>query len=172
MISYKERLNAINTFIFDVDGVFTDGKISIFQGDFIRSIDSKDLFALQYALKNEYKIFIITGAHSIELEEFFTRVGVTGVHIKSSNKLAVYSKFKEQHGFSDENVLFMGDDLPDYPVMKVVGCATCPQDAVHEIKEIAHYQSPKNGGNQAVRDVIEQVLRVQGKWFLENAVIW
>ncbi len=172
MISYKERLNAINTFIFDVDGVFTDGKISIYQGDFIRSVDSKDFYALQYAIKKGYKVFIITGAHSLELKSFFELVNVTGIHIKSSDKLKVYKAYQEEFGFKDEEVLFMGDDLPDYPLMKVAGCATCPQDAVQEIKSVAHYQSPFNGGKLAVRDVIEQVMRVQGKWFMEDAVIW
>ncbi len=172
MISYKERLNDINTLIFDVDGVFTDGMVSLLNGDFIRQINSKDLYAIQYALKKGYQIFIITGAHSEELKAAFERIGVTEIFIRSSDKKAVYQTIKDNYKIEDNKVLFMGDDIPDYPLMELVGCSTCPQDAVSEIKRIAHYQSPLSGGKGAVRDVVEQVLRVQGKWFMEDAVIW
>ena len=172
MISYKERLNDINTLIFDIDGVFTDGMVTILNGDFVRQINSKDLYAVQYALKKGYKVFIITGAHSQDLKDTFERIGVNGVYLKSRDKRAVYEHLKAEFEFTDAQALYMGDDIPDYPLMEIVGCSTCPQDAVHEIKRVAHYQSPFNGGKGAVRDVIEQVLRVQGKWFMEDAVIW
>lgn len=172
MISYKERLNAINTLIFDVDGVFTDGMVSILNGEFVRQINSKDLYAVQYAIRQGYKVFIITGAHSEELKVAFEKMGVTGIYIRSSNKIAVYEQLKAEFEFRNENALYMGDDIPDFPLMEVVGCATCPQDAVQEIKSVVHYQSPFFGGKGAVRDVVEQVMRVQGKWFQEDAVIW
>ena len=172
MISYKERLNAITTLIFDVDGVFTDGMVTILNGDFVRQINSKDLYAIQYALRNEYKVFIITGAHSEDLKVAFEKLGVTGILLRSSDKRAVYEQLKAEHEFTDEQALYMGDDIPDYPLMEIVGCSTCPQDAAHEIKRVAHYQSPFFGGKGAVRDVVEQVMRVQGKWFQEDAVIW
>lgn len=172
MISYKERLNAINTLIFDVDGVFTDGMVSILNGEFVRQINSKDLYAVQYAIRQGYKVFIITGAHSEELKLAFEKMGVTGIYIRSSNKIAVYEQLKAEFEFTNENALYMGDDIPDFPLMEVIGCATCPQDAVQEIKRVVHYQSPFYGGKGAVRDVVEQVMRVQGKWFQEDAVIW
>jgi 3-deoxy-D-manno-octulosonate 8-phosphate phosphatase (KDO 8-P phosphatase) len=172
MTSYKERLNTVNTFIFDVDGVLTDGKIILYKGDFMRSLNSKDGYALQYASKLGYKIFIITGGNSIDVKEALEGLGVKEVHLRSSNKLNVYKGLKEKHDLKDSEVLYMGDDVPDYNVMKTIGVATCPQDACVEIKQISHYQSPVFGGNGCVRDVIEQTLRVQGKWFTEQAFEW
>ena len=172
MTSYKERLNTVNTFIFDVDGVLTDGKIILYKGDFMRSLNSKDGYALQYASKLGYKIFIITGGNSIDVKEALEGWGVKEVPLRSSNKLNVYKDLKEKHDLKDSEVLYMGDDVPDYNVMKTIGVATCPQDACVEIKQISHYQSPVFGGNGCVRDVIEQTLRVQGKWFTEQAFEW
>ena len=172
MTSYKERLNTVNTFIFDVDGVLTNSTIMLYKGDFMRSLNSKDGYALQYASKLGYKIFIITGGNSIDVKEALEGLGVKEVHLRSSNKLNVYKDLKEKYILNDSEVLYMGDDIPDYIVMKAVGVATCPQDACVEIKQISHYQSPILGGNGCVRDVIEQTLRVQGKWFTEQAFEW
>ena len=172
MTSYKERLNTVNTFIFDVDGVLTDGKIILYKGDFMRSLSSKDGYAIQYASKFGYKIFIITGGNSIDVKEALEGLGVKEVHLRSSNKLNVYEDLKKKFSLNDSEVLYMGDDIPDYKVMRTVGVATCPQDACVEIKQISHYQSPVLGGNGCVRDVIEQTLRVQGKWFTEQAFEW
>jgi 3-deoxy-D-manno-octulosonate 8-phosphate phosphatase (KDO 8-P phosphatase) len=172
MISYKERLNHITTFMFDVDGVLTDGSILLINNDVIRSMDAKDGYALQYASKMGYKIFIVTGGKSHDVKDRLEGLGVTEVHLSSHTKLAVYNDIKERHQLIDKEIAYMGDDIPDYPVMKTVGLAACPQDAVPEIKAIAHYQSPKNGGENCVRDIIEQTLRVQGKWFTEKAFKW
>lgn len=172
MTSYKERLNTVNTFIFDVDGVLTDGKIILYKGDFMRSLSSKDGYAIQYASKLGYKIFIITGGNSIDVKEALEGLGVKEVHLRSSNKLNVYEDLKKKFSLNDSEVLYMGDDIPDYKVMRTVGVATCPQDACVEIKQISHYQSPINGGQGCVRDIIEQTLRSQGKWFQENAFHW
>ena len=172
MTSYKERLNTVNTFIFDVDGVLTDGKIILYKGDFMRSLNSKDGYAIQYASKLGYKIFIITGGNSVDVKDALEGLGVKEVHLRSSNKLNVYEDLKKKFSLNDSEVLYMGDDIPDYKVMRTVGVATCPQDACVEIKQISHYQSPVLGGNGCVRDVIEQTLRVQGKWFTEQAFEW
>ncbi len=172
MTSYKERLNTVNTFIFDVDGVLTDGKIILYKGDFMRSLNSKDGYAIQYASKLGYKIFIITGGNSVDVKDALEGLGVKEVHLRSSNKLNVYEELKNKFSLNDSDVLYMGDDIPDYKVMRTVGVATCPQDACVEIKQISHYQSPVLGGNGCVRDVIEQTLRVQGKWFTEQAFEW
>lgn len=172
MKSYKELLSKITTFIFDVDGVLTNGEVLMMNGEFFRTLHSKDGYALQYASKMGYKIFIITGGSSVDVKDRLLEIGVNEVHLKSSNKLKVYSEIKKRHQLFDEEIVYMGDDIPDYDVMQEVGVATCPQDACPEIKLISHYQSPIFGGKGCVRDVIEQVLRVQGKWFLEEAKIW
>lgn len=172
MISYKERLNAINTFIFDVDGVLSDGKIYPIGDELVRSLNSKDGYAIQYAVKKGYRVFIITGGNSVAIKNTLLTVGVTEVCLGSSNKLEVYERLKKDYHFSDQQVAYMGDDIPDYIVMQHVGLAACPQDAVPEIKHIAHYQSPKMGGEACVRDLIEQTLRVQNTWFHEEAFHW
>lgn len=172
MTSYKERLNAITTFIFDFDGVFTSGEVLLHDNDFIRTVDVKDSFAVQAASKNGYKIFIITGGTSEEVRERMIELGVEEVYLRSSHKLNVYESVKEKYNLVDEEILYMGDDIPDYKVMQKVGLSACPQDAVLEIKQIVHYQSPFNGGKRCVRDVIEQTMRLHGKWFQEGAEIW
>jgi 3-deoxy-D-manno-octulosonate 8-phosphate phosphatase (KDO 8-P phosphatase) len=172
MISYKERLSQITTFIFDVDGVLTNGDVILINDDVIRILNSRDSYAIQYAVKKGYNVFIITGGNSKDVRDRLLGLGIQEVHSGSSNKLEVYNQLKIKHGLTDEEVLYMGDDIPDYPVMKQVGVATCPQDAAVEIKHIAHYQSPFNGGRHCVRDVIEQTLRVQDHWFKEDAFEW
>ena len=172
MISYKEKLKEITTFIFDIDGVLTNGDILVFKGEMVRTLNSRDGYALQYAVKMGYRILVITGGTSVEVKNRLLELGVHEVHLSSFNKLAVYTELKQKHNFSDEQVVYMGDDIPDYEVMQQVGVATCPQDACIEIKHISHYQSPFNGGRHCVRDIIEQTLRVQHKWFSEEAFEW
>lgn len=172
MTSYKEKLPAITTFIFDVDGVLTNGEILLMKEDFVRSLNSRDGYALQYAAKQGYRILIITGGSSIIVEERLLSLGITEVRLKSYNKLVVYNDLKAKYGFTDEQVLYMGDDIPDYEVLQRVGVSTCPQDAAVEIKEMTDYQSPYMGGKHCVRDVIEQTLRAQKKWFQKNALEW
>lgn len=172
MISYKERLNHVTTFMFDIDGVLTNGDIMIFKDEIVRTLNSRDSYALQYASKLGYKIIIITGGNSNEIKERLLGLGVNEVHLASYNKLNVYNQVKLDHTLNDEEILYMGDDIPDYEVMLQAGVATCPQDASIEIKNISHYQSPFNGGRHCVRDVIEQTLRVQKKWFTDEAFEW
>lgn len=171
-MSYKTRLKIIDTFIFDVDGVLTDGSVYLINDEVGRVLNSRDGYALQYASKMSFNIFVVTGGNSPSVKKRLLDLGVTEVILQSQNKIDVYENLKEKYQFKDENVLYMGDDIPDYNVMKVVGVATCPQDAAVEIKEIAHYQSSYNGGRHCVRDVIEQTLRVQGKWFGELSHQW
>lgn len=171
MKSYKEKLGAVNTFIFDVDGVLTNGDV-IIGSDVIRILNSRDGYAIQYASKMNYRVLIITGGSSEGVKERLLNLGATEVCLKSSNKIEVYNSLKEKYGFTDEQVLYMGDDIPDYQVLKTVGVSTCPQDAAVEIKQIVDYQSPFMGGRHCVRDVIEQTLRVQGQWFKPEAFEW
>lgn len=172
MISYKEKLNKITTFIFDVDGVLTDGAVLLIEKEVVRTLSSKDGYALQYASKKGYNIFIITGGYSISVKERLENLGALEVVLKANNKLSHYNRLKQDYGFQDDEVLYMGDDIPDYEVLKKVGVSTCPQDAAVEIKGICDYQSPFGGGKHCVRDVIEQTLRVQKKWFDKSAFDW
>lgn len=171
-MNYKIRLNKVDTFIFDVDGVLTDGNVYLINDEVARVLNSRDGYALQYASKLEYKIFVITGGNSESVKKRLLGLGVTEVLLKSKNKIDVYESLKAKYNFKDESVLYMGDDIPDYNVMKKVGVATCPQNAASEIKAISHYQSPYDGGKFCVRDVIEQTLRVQDKWFGELSHQW
>lgn len=172
MTSYKEKLNDINTFIFDVDGVLTNGEIILFKGEMSRTLNSRDGYAIQYAAKMGYRILIVTGGKSEEIKIRLEELGATEVCLGSSKKIDVYEKLKTKYDFEDHQALYMGDDIPDYEVMQKVGVATCPQDAVMEIKHVSHYESPYKGGHHCVRDVIEQTLRCQDKWFKEEAFIW
>ncbi len=172
MKSYKENLHGITTFIFDVDGVLTDGSVMLLKDEVVRTLNSRDGYALQYAAKSGYRILIITGGNSPSVAHRLSSLGVTEVCLQAKNKVMVYNDLKEKYGFSDDEVLYMGDDIPDYQVMQMVRVAACPQDAAVEIKDISAYQSSVNGGKGCVRDVIEQTLRVQGKWFKETAFEW
>lgn len=172
MISYKERLHSITTFLFDVDGVLTNGEVMLLNGSVIRTLNSKDGYALQYAAKKGYRICIITGGNSMDVKERLERLGIEKVVLRASDKLKVYEELKTEYGFSDHQALYMGDDIPDIPVLRAVGVSCCPQDAVPEVKSACHYQSPLNGGSACVRDVIEQVMRLQGKWMNEDAYHW
>ncbi|HLP56001.1 MAG TPA: HAD hydrolase family protein [Fluviicola sp.] len=172
MISYKERLSPITTFVFDVDGVLTTGEVMLMNGGVIRTLNSKDGYAIQYAVKKGYRILVITGGNSQDVKDRLEGLGAQKVVLRSADKLIVYEQLKQEFGFTNEQVLYMGDDIPDIPVMKLVGVSTCPQDAAVEVKAICHYQSPLNGGRACVRDVIEQVMRLHGKWMNADAYHW
>lgn len=172
-MTYKEKLNKIDTFIFDFDGVLTDGTVYLLPPkEFIRTMHVRDSFAIQYAVKKGYRIAIITGGNSEMVRERMAYLGVQDVFLRASDKLKVYNAYTSEHGVNDEKVLYIGDDLPDYPVLKKVGVAVCPADAVEEVKAIVDYVSPRKGGQACVREIIEQVLKLQGKWFDEDATQW
>lgn len=171
-MSYKEKLAQITTFIFDVDGVLTDGNVFLLKNEIVRVLNSRDGYALQHAKKQGYNIFVITGGSSEEVAKRLLGLGITEVKLKSSNKIKVYEELQKKYGFSDAEVLYMGDDIPDYKVLQRVGLSTCPQNAAVEVKQICDYQSPYDGGKYCVRDVIEQTLRVQKKWFNSDCFEW
>lgn len=173
MGNFKEDLRKVKAFIFDVDGVFSSSKIMLHpSGDMMRTMHIKDGFACFYLIKKGYPVAIITGGNSESVRIRFQRLGIKDIFLKSSDKLKDYYSFINKYKLDPENILYMGDDLPDYPVMKKVGLPTCPADAVEEIKAISRYISDKNGGEGCVRDVIEQVLRVNGKWMNTEAFSW
>lgn len=163
--SYKEYLEHITTFIFDVDGVLTDGTILLTStGDMLRTMHTKDGFAMKTAIDAGFNLCIISGGSNEGVRLRLNRLGVTDVYLGAHNKIEQMNAYMDKNDIKPENVLYMGDDIPDYPVMKLVGLPACPQDAVPEIKSISKYISHKKGGQGCVRDVIEQVLKVQGKW--------
>lgn len=173
MINYKEKLHKIKAFAFDVDGVFTDGQVYLFPGsEFVRAMNIKDGYAVQHCVKMGYPVVIISGGSSEEVKARFRDLGVTDIYLKSSDKLDDYEDFKFKYHLEDENILYMGDDVPDYQVMNRAGVASCPSDAVSEIRHIAEYVSDKKGGQGCVRDVIEQVLRLQDKWLNDKSFVW
>ncbi len=163
--SYKEYLEHITTFIFDVDGVLTDGTVTITTtGEMLRTMNIKDGYALKTAIDKGYNVCIISGGTNEGVRFRLKGLGVKDIFLGAHNKIEQLDQYLSVNTIKSENCLFMGDDIPDYPVMQLVGLPCCPQDAVPEIKEISKYVSHKFGGKGAVRDVIEQVLKVQGKW--------
>ncbi|WP_298392132.1 HAD family hydrolase [Flavobacterium sp.] len=165
--SYKEIMNDIDTFIFDVDGVLTDSSVHVSQnGEMLRIMNIRDGFAMKAAIESGYNVCIISGGNNEGVRIRLRNLGITDIHLASPNKVETFKEYTELYNINPEKVLYMGDDIPDYHVMQLVGLPTCPQDAVAEIKAISKYISHKNGGKGAVREVIEQVMKVQGKWHL------
>ncbi|KPK85524.1 MAG: 3-deoxy-D-manno-octulosonate 8-phosphate phosphatase [Bacteroides sp. SM23_62_1] len=173
MSNFKEDLRLVKAFIFDVDGVLSSPKIYLYPGgELMRSMNIKDGFAIQYAIRKGYLIGIITGGNPEPVKARFSHLGVKDIYMKSRDKMLDFSDFLKKNKLEPQQVLYMGDDLPDYQVMKEVGFAACPSDAVEEIKSISKYISDKKGGDGCVRDIIEQVLRLHGKWMEEDAFHW
>lgn len=163
---FLQKLKDIKAFVFDVDGVLTNGDIlASDSGEFLRTFNIKDGYALQLAVKKGYPVCIISGGKGAAMEKRFEGLGIKYVNLGVSDKVQVFEDFLAAAEISASEVLYMGDDIPDYNVMKLVGLATCPADACEEIKSICSYISPYPGGKTAARDVIEKVLKVQSKWF-------
>lgn len=165
-MNYKIKLTYIKAFIFDVDGVLTDGKLCFKNGATSRSMNTKDGFALQFAIQKGFLIGVITGGKDISIIERFKELSINDIYLNSHNKIQDYKHFLTKYNFlREEEILYMGDDLPDYEVMTRVGVASCPLDSCQEIRFISDYVSHFKGGEGCVRDVIEQTLKVQLKWF-------
>ena len=163
--SYKEIMPDITAFIFDVDGVLTDGTVTLFpNGELVRKMHTKDGFALKTAVDMGYHICIISGGNNPSVKSRLNDLGIKDIYLGSHNKKDYMEEFIHKYNIKPDNILYMGDDIPDLPVMKTVGLPTCPLDAVQEIQQISKYISQKKGGKGCVRDVIEQVLKVQDKW--------
>jgi len=163
--SYKEYFPQIDTFIFDVDGVLTNGMVTILSnGEMIRHMNIKDGYALKAAVNAGYRVCIISGGTNEGVRTRLANLGITDIYLGAHNKIHQYKELVKKYKLNSENVLYMGDDVPDFPVMEIVGMPTCPNDAAVEIQSISKYISNKKGGEGCVRDVIEQIMRVQGKW--------
>jgi len=164
-MNYKEIMNQIDTFIFDVDGVLTDGTVHISPtGEMLRQMHIRDGFAMKAALESGYNVCIISGGSNEGVRIRLRNLGITDIHLGVPDKVETFKDYCQDYSIDAKKVLYMGDDIPDFHVMQLVGLASCPQDASPEIKSISGYISHINGGKGAVRDVIEQVMRVQGKW--------
>ena len=165
MINYKQRLTQINTLIFDVDGVLTDGKIMITtEGEMYRQMDTKDGYALKCAITAGLKVVIISGGTNEGVRNRLRALGVFDIYLGAHHKLDAYQDLLDNYDIDPSTILYMGDDMPDIPVMERIGVSCCPKDAVPDVLAMADYISPKKGGEGCVRDIIEQVLRAQDKW--------
>ncbi len=163
--NYKEILGDITTFIFDVDGVFTDGTLLVTSsGEMLRKMSVKDGYALKTAIQKGYNVCIISGGTNQGVKERLQGLGVTDIYLGAHLKAEPLEEYLDIYNIDASQVVYMGDDLPDIPPMKMVALATAPQNAVQEVKAIADYVSHKNGGDGCVRDIIEQVLKVRGDW--------
>ena len=173
MESFLTKLKDITTFIFDVDGVLTDGSVFVTEtGEQSRAFNIKDGYALQLAVKCGYNVCAISGSRSKTAIYRLNSLGITDVFIGAHVKVNKFKDYLESKHILPANVLYMGDDIPDLSVMKLAGLPVCPADAVEEIKAVSQYVSPYGGGKGCARDVIEKVLKVQDKWMSEEAYSW
>lgn len=173
MKNYKELLKNINTLIFDYDGVLTDGTVlTTDTGDQYRTGYVRDGYALHYAVKKGYNVAIISGGTSYSIIKRCESLNIKDVYIGIVNKISTFNDYIKSKNVETSQVLYMGDDIPDYKVMKLSGLPVCPSDAAEEIKSISLYISHCKGGMGCVRDVIEQVLKVQGNWMDDDAFEW
>ncbi len=163
MINYN--LRKIRALIFDIDGVLSCQTVQLNQlGEPVRTVNIHDGYAIQLAVKKGLRLAIITGGRGEELKLRYQRLGVQDIVMNAGVKVLAYERLKEQYDLTDEEIIYVGDDIPDYELMKRVGCPCCPADACPEIKEVSCYVSHRAGGQGCVRDIIEQVLRAQDKW--------
>lgn len=160
-----EQFREVTTFIFDVDGVLTDNRILVLEsGELLRQMNIRDGYALRRAVREGYNVCIITGGKSAGVRKRLEGLGVEHIYEGVEDKLEVYKKYVRERDIPADAVLYMGDDVPDYAVMRLVGLPACPRDAAHEMFELAKYISPFRGGEGCVRDVIEKVLRLNNQW--------
>ena len=173
MTNFKEDLIKVKAFVFDIDGVLSLQTISLnIFGVPNRTVNLRDGYALQLAVKKGYHVGIISGSNSKEYLKRLRQLGINEIYLNSRSKVYHYNAFKLKYGLNDSDILFMGDDIPDFKVMKIAGVPVCPSDADSEIKQVAAFISDKKGGEGCVRDVIEQVLRLHNNWMDSDAFSW
>lgn len=167
MINYD--LKEIKAIIFDIDGVLSSETITLSsEGEPLRTVNIKDGYAIQLAMKLGLRIAIMTGAKVTSIRKRYEGLGVDDIYIGCSVKIETYETFLHKYGLTDKEIMYMGDDIPDLEIMRRVGCPVCPKDACPEIKEVSIYVSDRIGGHGCGRDIIEQVLRAQGKWIMDK----
>ncbi len=173
MTNFKEDLVRVKAFLFDIDGVLSLQTINLNSfGVPNRTVNLRDGYAMQLAVRKGYYIGVISGSRSKEYQKRLKLLGVTDIYLNSRSKLDHFNIFLKKHNINKSDVLYMGDDIPDFEVMKEAGVAACPSDADSEIKQVADYISDKKGGEGCVRDVIEQVLRLHNNWMDSDAFTW
>lgn len=166
-----DKFKQVTTFVFDVDGVLTNGNLFLLgNGLMARQMNIRDGYALQLAVKRGYRVLVISGGDSPEVKERLSKLGIADVWMKAEDKAAILRNYMEQNGLTNEVVLYMGDDIPDHPVMLLAGLPCCPADAVQEIKEVSVYMSHIKGGDGCARDVIEKVMKLRGDWGEDTSV--
>lgn len=169
MISYKEKLNHIKTVILDVDGVLTDNSLILLPtGEMVRTMNCRDGYAIKLALKQGIKIAVITGGNDQAVVERLKYLGIYDIYVNANDKIDAFEDLVFSYGLNPDEIAYMGDDYPDIAVMNKVGLACCPNDACMDVRKIAEYISPENGGKGCVRDLLEQILKVQNKWYQNN----
>ena len=172
-MNYKIKLKEIELFVFDYDGVFTDGIVLLMEdGSNVRQANTRDGYAVQWANKQGMKVALLTGGKEKAVEARMRLLGVEEVHLGCHDKLASLEALCDKMGVDLDKVMYMGDDMPDYPAMKKVGLATCPNDAATDISEISDYVSPFEGGRGCVRDILEQAMRLKEIWSSEQGYKW
>ena len=173
MSNINYDLTNIKAFLFDVDGVLSSDCMTLSEtGDPLRTVNIKDGYAIQLAVKQGYQVGIITGAYTKNIRIRFERLGVQHIYLRSAVKIVDYEDFVRKTGLKDEEIVFAGDDIPDYDIMKRVGLPVAPASAASEIREIAKYISTKTGGEGVARDIIEQTMKAQGRWMEGDAFGW
>lgn len=171
MTNVLEHFKRIKAFVFDVDGVLATDLLLVLQdGELARQMNSKDGYALQLAVKKGYKVAIISGGTSLAVKERLVRLGVTDVFLSIKNKREVLEEYVKTNNLSYDEIIFMGDDIPDHECMTMVGLPCCPAAAVDEIKTISKYISPIKGGYGCGRDVIEKTLKLNNHWGIDTSV--
>jgi len=164
-MNINDRLKDITTFILDVDGVLTDGTILVLENGLqARRMSIRDGYALQLAVKKGYRIVIISGAAASPVVDRLNKLGIADIYMGAGDKLGIVKKYISEHQLSRDELLFMGDDMPDLEVMQFAGLAACPADAIDEVKKISGYVSTVKGGEGCVREVIEKVMKLKGDW--------
>lgn len=173
MTNFKEELQNVKAFVFDIDGVLSTQTIALSaDGIPLRSVNLRDGYALQLAVKKGYHVGVISGANSKEYIKRLRSLGIKDIYLNSGTKKESLEALSEKWNINLKNILYMGDDIPDFEVMKMVGMPACPADADSEIKQVSVYISAKKGGEGCVRDVIEQAMRLHNKWMDHEAFSW
>jgi 3-deoxy-D-manno-octulosonate 8-phosphate phosphatase (KDO 8-P phosphatase) len=173
MVNFKEALSGVRAFVFDIDGVLSLQTINLNSfGIPSRTVNLRDGYALQLAVKKGYHIGIISGSNSKDYLKRLKQLGIKHIYLNSRTKIDHYKQFRDKLGLKDDDIMYMGDDIPDIEVMRVAGLPVCPADADSEIKQVSVYISDKKGGEGCVRDVIEQVLRLHNKWMDTDSTTW
>lgn len=161
---------SIHTFVFDMDGVLTDGNLYIEKEDWMRRMNIRDGYALQLAVKSGYNVVIISGSESVPVDTRLRKLAVSDIYMKITDKESCLKDYMAKNNCKPNEILCMGDDIPDYNFMQMAGLICCPANAAVEIKRISHYISPLNGGDGCVRDVIEKVMKLNNNWPLDTCI--